>query len=148
MRLSRRSACGQSRFDPHSWLGKARCSAALSAAYIVVITWHTVYGGSLTTKNHHFGAGSFKNELWIAEKRVFEKLRGVDVELVTAGAFDWVIGDAAGKEVRTVRHANNNGGWTSIDLPSLGLHGDFSIGIRNASSKELSLKQGEVAYGG
>lgn len=93
---------------------------------------------------YHFGSATFKTEMWINYKAVFTKPVGVDVEFVTAGAFDWVIADAKGKEVRTVRHTNEHGGWTSIDFASLGLFGDYSIGFRNASSGAQEIKQGDV----
>ena len=98
-------------------------------------------------QTHHFNAGSFTVQLWIAGKRVFPKLKGVDVEFVNAGAWDWVIADTQGKVVKTLRHANSHGGWTSIDLPSLGLYGDFRIGFRNVGASEKKLKQGDVHYG-
>jgi hypothetical protein len=66
------------------------------------------------------------------------------VEFVTPGAFDWVFADPKGKEIRTLHHKNEHGGWTSIDFASLGLFGDFSIGFRNASSGEKEIKQGDV----
>ncbi len=82
--------------------------------------------------------------MWINNKAVFKKPDGVDVEFVTAGAFDWVFADAAGKEVRTLRHKNEHGGWTSMNFASLGLFGDYSIGFRNASPGEKQIKQGDV----
>jgi hypothetical protein len=94
--------------------------------------------------DHKFGSGSFKNELWINKKAVFQRPVGVDVEFVTAGAFDWVFADSSGKEVRTHGHTNPNGGWTSMNFASLGLFGDYSIGFRNASSGEKKIKQGNV----
>jgi hypothetical protein len=75
--------------------------------------------------------------------RKIPKPTGVDVEFVTAGAFDWVIADAKGVEVKTVRHSNP-GGWTSLDFASLGLYDDYSIGFRNASAGEKQIKQGDV----
>lgn len=94
--------------------------------------------------DYHFGSGSFANEMWINNKAVFTKPVGVDVEFVTPGAFDWVFADANGKEVRTLRHKNDHGGWTSVDFASLGLSGDYSIGFRNASSGDKQIKQGDV----
>ncbi|WP_158789040.1 hypothetical protein [Granulicella sp. L46] len=96
--------------------------------------------------DYHFEFGSFTNEMWINNKIVFKKPAGVDVEFVSAGAFDWVFDDANGKEVRTLRSKNEHGGWTSVDFPSLGLHGDYSIGFRNASSGEKEIKQGDVRF--
>lgn len=98
-------------------------------------------------QTHHFNSGSFVQELWIANKKVFANLKDVDVEFITSGAFDWVIADAAGNEVRTDRRTNPTGGWTSINLPSLGLYGDYSIGFRNVSDEEKKVKQGDVSYG-
>ncbi len=91
-----------------------------------------------------FGPGSCKNELWIKNKTVFSKPKRVDVEFTTAGAFDWVVADKNGKEVKKIRHANPSGGWTGLDFPSLGLYQDYSIGFRNASTGEKKLKQGTV----
>lgn len=97
-------------------------------------------------KEHKFGAASFKIELWIDNKRVFEKPKRIDVEFITAGAFDWVIADEKGTEIRQVRHENLNGGWTSLDLNSLGLFNNYSIGFRNASASEQKLKQGIIYF--
>jgi len=94
--------------------------------------------------DYHFGSETFTKEVWINKKAVFTKPAGVDVEFVTAGAFDWVVADSDGKEVRTLLHKNEHGGWTSIDFSSLGLSGDYSIGFRNASPKEQQIKQGDV----
>lgn len=94
---------------------------------------------------HHFGSGSFQNELWINNKAVFKRPDRVDVEFVTPGAFDWVLADSTGKEVRTVRHGNEHGGWTGIDFPSLGLFDDYSIGFRNVSPGKKQIKQGDVS---
>jgi hypothetical protein len=94
--------------------------------------------------NYHFGSTSFKTEFWINNKAVFTRPIGVDVEFVTAGAFDWVIADREGKEIKTIGHKNEHGGWTGINFSSLGLTGDYSIGFRNASSKEQEIKQGDV----
>ncbi|MGR9431384.1 hypothetical protein [Rhizobium leguminosarum] len=95
--------------------------------------------------DYHFGAGEFSGELWIDGKRVFTRPRGVNVEFVNSGPFDWVFSDATGTEVRTYRH-DNKSGWTGIDLFSLGLTGDFSIGFRNASGGILKIKQGDVHF--
>lgn len=94
---------------------------------------------------HHFESGSFRNELWVAQKRVFPNLERVDVEFTVGGTWDWVIADENGVEVKTVRH--NGSLWTGIDLPSLGLFGGHSIGFRNASPGEKVIKQGDVTYG-
>jgi hypothetical protein len=94
--------------------------------------------------SEHFGAGSFDTELWIKDKKVFTKPIGVDVEFIASGAFDWVFADPQGVEVRTLRHKNEQGGWTSVDLKSLGLFGDYSIGFRNASAGKRQIKQGDV----
>jgi hypothetical protein len=110
-----------------------------------------VLAGSLFVKvassadgDYHFESGSFATEMWIKNKAVFTKPVGVDVEFVTAGAFDWVFADASGKEVRTLRHTNEHGGWTSMNFASLGLFGDYSIGFRNASAGNKQIKQGDV----
>jgi hypothetical protein len=96
------------------------------------------------TPDYHFESASFTKEFWIDNKRVFKKPGGVDVEFVTAGAFDWVFADANGKEVRTLHHKNEHGGWTSMNFASLGLYADYSIGFRNASAGEQQIKQGDV----
>jgi hypothetical protein len=101
----------------------------------------------MMAENHHFGAGSFQHELWIASKKVFPKLKGVDVEFITGGPWEWLIAESTGSVVKTVRYDKPNGGWTGIDLPSLGLYGDYSIGFRNASAEEKKIKQGDVRYG-
>jgi hypothetical protein len=93
---------------------------------------------------YHFGAGSFTKELWLNKKQVFKNPVDVSVEFITAGAFDWVFADAKGKEVRTLHHNNAHGGWTSMNFPSLGLFGDYSIGFRNASPGKKQIKQGDV----
>lgn len=97
---------------------------------------------------HHFGSGSFKNELWIKGKFVFPRAEGVDVEFITPGAFDWIIADPSGKVVLTDRRTNSTGGWTSFDFMSHGLSGNYSIGFRNASSGEKKIKQGDVRMHG
>ncbi len=95
-------------------------------------------------EDYHFGPSSFTKEIWLKDKAVFNKPRGVDVEFVTAGAVDWIIADAMGKEVLTVRSKNEHGGWTGIDFASLGLYANYSIGFRNVSSGEKQIKQGDV----
>ena len=82
--------------------------------------------------------------MWIKDRAVFTDPVGVDVEFVTAGAFDWVFADQNGKEVRTLRHQNEHGGWTSMNFSSLGLSGNYSVGFRNASPGEKQIKQGDV----
>jgi hypothetical protein len=76
----------------------------------------------------------FLHERTVAEQESsVQKPVDVSVEFITAGAFDWVFADGHGKEVRTLHHKNPHGGWTSMNFPSLGLFGDYSIGFRNAS---------------
>ena len=98
------------------------------------------------SNDYHFGVSQFTNELWVKSKEVFKKPIGVDVEFVTPGAFDWVFADSSGKEVRTLRHNNAHGGWTSMNFASLGLHSDYSIGFRNVSGGKKEIKQGNVTY--
>ena len=95
--------------------------------------------------SHHFGNGTFKNELWVAGKRIFEGLERVDVEFTTGGSRDWLIADGNGVIVKTLSHSA--AGWTSIHLPSQGLYGNFSVGFRNTSGGEKVIKQGDVTYG-
>ena len=95
--------------------------------------------------DYSFRGGTFRRELWVADKRVFTRPKGVDVEFTSSGAFDWVFAEPSGREVRTLHAENAHGGWTSVDFGSLGLRGDHSIGFRNSSSKpELVIKQGLV----
>jgi hypothetical protein len=85
---------------------------------------------SSAQNNRHFGGAAFKTEFWINNKEVFTNPKHVDVEFVSAGAFDWVIADEHGKQVKTKRHSNEHGGWTGIDFPSLGLRGNYSVSGR------------------
>ncbi|MGO8049826.1 hypothetical protein [Rhizobium leguminosarum] len=91
-----------------------------------------------------FGAGSFKNELWLKQKSLFKAPISVDVEFMSLGSFDWLFADATGNVVKSQPYSSGHGGWTSIHLPSLGLYGDFSIGFKNTSPGEKSIKQGEI----
>lgn len=91
------------------------------------------------------GPGSFTNELWVAKKKVFPKLKSVNVEFLSLGEWDWMIADSAGAVVKTVRYKGS--GWTSIDLPSLGLYGSYSVGFRNASPGEKKIRGGDVTFG-
>ena len=93
--------------------------------------------------SEHFGSGKFKAELWIAQKKIFSEPKGVDVEIVPICTFEWLFADKDGKLVRTLA-ANGGGGWTGVDLPSLGLFGDYSIGFRNTGAGEITIKQGDV----
>ena len=91
----------------------------------------------LQTPGYHFGSAKFTKEIWIDNRRLFKKPKNVNVEFVTAGAFDWVFADADGKEVKTVRHKNEHGGWTGIN---------FASPFRNASSAEQEIKQGDIEF--
>lgn len=92
----------------------------------------------------HFGSAAFDKDYWMDGKAVFSKPIGVDVEFVTTGEFDWIFADTNGVEVKTSHCENLHGGWTSIDLASLGLFDDYSIGFRNASSGKHQIKQIDV----
>jgi hypothetical protein len=116
----------------------------LGTIAVVVANLFFVAGASPSGGGHHFGPGTFTNEMWINNKAVFNKPKNVNVEFVTPGAFDWVFADTKGKEVRTLRAQNEHGGWTGMDFASLGLYGDYSIGFRNASPGEKQIKQGDV----
>lgn len=94
-----------------------------------------------------FGGGSFEHELWISNKKIFHRPTDVNVEFVSSGDFEWIFADVNGNEVRTLKQSNPTGLWHSVNLPSLGLHGDFSIGFRNDSPGPKTLKQGDVLYG-
>lgn len=96
--------------------------------------------------SHRFGEGSFSNELWIANKRVFSQPTDVTVEIITRSTFDWLFADPEGNIVKTSR-VDDHSGWTGVNLPSLGLFGDYSIGFRNAGSGTIQIKQGEVLHG-
>jgi len=96
------------------------------------------------SQTHHFGSGSFKKELWVASKKIFPKLTDVNVEF-QSGQWEWIIADSAGNFVRSVN--GGGGGWHGINLPSLGLHGDYSIGFRSASSDTKVIVQGDINYG-
>jgi len=96
------------------------------------------------SQTYEFKAGSFNNELWMGEKRVFKNLISVDVEFLTAGKWEWVIADAKGIVVKNVPH--DGGGWTSIHLPTLGLYGEHSIGFHNLSPGEKKIRSGEVVF--
>ncbi|MEY9103752.1 hypothetical protein ABIA24_006725 [Sinorhizobium fredii] len=96
----------------------------------------------------HLNRGEFRNELWIRGKTVFTRPERVDVEFENQGLFDWLFADPSGAIVRVSRHPKSAAGWTSVDLPSLGLNGDYSIGFRNASPGVARLiRQGDVTHG-
>src|SRR4030095_17239190 len=95
---------------------------------------------------YSFSTSSVQNGRGINGKRVFKKPTGASVEFTNGGAFDWVFADSSGKVIKTYRAQNPNGGWRSVDLSSLGLFGDYSIGFRNASTGTRGIKPGEVAY--
>jgi hypothetical protein len=116
----------------------------LGILLLLVAAMSTEAPMSASNDTYHFGPATFKTEFWINNKAVFKKPKNVNVEFVTAGAFDWVIADSSGHEVKTVRHKNEHGGWTGIDFASLGLYQDYSIGFRNASGNEQEIKQGDV----
>ena len=77
---------------------------------MLVMSFLLVIGASARVEDYHFGSAKFTNEFWINNKGVFTKPAGVDVEFLTAGAFDWVFADAQGKEIRTLRANNGHGG--------------------------------------
>ena len=115
-----------------------------TAALISIFILCKVSSESYAYDEHQFGPATFKTEWWVDNKKVLKSPSSVDVEFVDAGAFDFVIADESGKEVKIVRAKNEHGGWTSIDFPSEGLYKDYSIGFRNQSDRELQLKQGVV----
>ena len=94
---------------------------------------------------HKFRGGSFTSELWIDGKRLFSRPTQLNVEFSTGGTFAWLIADATGLIVKAV--PAKAGGWTSLDLPSLGLHKDYSVGFRNTSVGTAKILHGDVAYG-
>lgn len=95
-----------------------------------------------------FGRSTFTNEIWVDNKRVFTGLKEVNVEIEGPGNWDWLIADANGQVVKTLR-VTDPGGWTSINLFSLGLSGDYSVGFRNASDQGGTrvIRNGSVEYG-
>jgi hypothetical protein len=118
----------------------------LRTIVVLMASLFFVAGASPSDEDYHFGSASFTKEMWINNKAVFKKPKGVDVEFETAGAFDWVFADANGKEVKTLPDKNEHGSWTSIHFASLGLFGDYSIGFRNASAGVQKIKQGDVNF--
>jgi hypothetical protein len=116
----------------------------LRITLVFVASLISVAASQSSDGEYHFGSASFTKEMWINNKAVFKKPAAVDVEFVTAGAFDWVFADENGKEVRTLRSKNEHGGWTGMQFASLGLYGSYSIGFRNASSGKQEIKQGDV----
>lgn len=100
----------------------------------------------MAAQSERFGPGSFANLLWVANKRVFERLEGADVEMTTNGDFEWLLADATGSVVKAVTAAG--GGWTSIHLPSLGFHNfEGSLGFRNPGAGSKQLKDVVVRFG-
>lgn len=97
-------------------------------------------------QTHHFGNATFNTLIWVDNARLFTRLKSIDVEFLSAGAFAWIFSDKLGNEVKSVPYPNEQGGWTSIHLPSLGLFGDFKVGFRNASSGPKKIKQGDVTF--
>lgn len=94
---------------------------------------------------HHFGGGTFKQSLWINGGAFFDDPVDVNVESVTPGAFVFQAVDEAGVVKCSLRHENAHGGWTSFDLPSLGVHGGrLKLGFLNAAPGERNIKQGDV----
>lgn len=93
--------------------------------------------------DYSFGAGQFRNQLWLGSKRVFVRPRGVEIEFTTSGPMSWLIADAAGSIVKTVPVASG-GGWKTIDFASLGLYDNYSIGFQNNSSVEQRIRAGTV----
>jgi hypothetical protein len=96
---------------------------------------------------YHFGLSSFVGELWIDHKKVFVKPTDVSVEFISAQKFEWLIADASGRIVKTVRVNEIHGGWTGINLPSLGLYQNYRIGFRSIVPGTTQIKQGEVTFG-
>lgn len=93
---------------------------------------------------YHFGTGSFATELWISSKMIFKRPISVDVEFSTAGPFDWLFANRGGAIVKSLRHDNSHGGWTSINFASLGLYDDYAIGFQNVTTSQQIVKQGDV----
>lgn len=88
----------------------------LRIVIVLIASLFLIAGASPSAGDYHFGEGSFAKEMWINNKAVFKKPIGVNVEIVTAGAFDWIFADPVGKEVRTLHQENEHGGWTSMNF--------------------------------
>jgi hypothetical protein len=97
-------------------------------------------------EDYHFGAFTFSQEYWINNKKVFIKPKNVHIEVVNSGDFYWLFADEKGKEVRTLHQGKAGGGWTSVNLFSLGLSDNYSIGFRNNSPGERQFKQGDIDF--
>jgi hypothetical protein len=95
---------------------------------------------------YYFGLSSFVGELWIDNKRVFVRPVNVSVEFSNSQTFEWLIADVFGRIVKTVRVNQIHWGWTSINLPSLGLHQNYSIGFKSIVPARMQIKQGEVTF--
>lgn len=76
---------------------------------------------------------------------MFPNLTNANVEFLTNAEWDWIVADSGGTVVKSVRHSG--GGWTSIDLPSLGIYGEHSLGFRNVSGGEKKIRGGDLTYG-
>jgi hypothetical protein len=96
--------------------------------------------------NYYFGLRSYVDVGWIGHKRVFVQPVDVSVEFSNTQTFEWMIADGFGRIVRTIR-VNQIRGWTSINLPSLGLNQNYSIGFRSIVPARMLIKKGEVTFG-
>jgi hypothetical protein len=97
--------------------------------------------------NYNFGSSSFVGERWIDHKRVFVQPVNVSVEFSSTQTFEWLIADVFGRIVKTVRVNQIHGGWTSINLPSLGLYQNYSIGFKSIVPARMQITKGEVTFG-
>lgn len=92
-----------------------------------------------------FGNGSYSKELWIHGGQLFTNPTGVDVESVNAGAFALEVVDANGAVKAHNVTQNAHGGWTSWDIPSLGVYnGQYKLRFVNTSAGTRLIKQGTV----
>lgn len=95
--------------------------------------------------DYRFGNSSFKSLLWINNGALFDDVSGMDVEFMSPGAFVFRIAEASGAVKKDCPYRNENGGWHSCDLTSLGIHsGKYKLAFVNASPGEKRIKQGVV----
>lgn len=92
-----------------------------------------------------FGSGSYSHVLWIHNGQLFTNPVGVDVESANAGAFSLGVVNTSGVEMALNPTDNPHGGWTSWDLPSIGIHGgQYKLKFVNTSAGTRQIKGGTV----
>ena len=92
-----------------------------------------------------FGNGSYSHELWLNGGQLINEPVGIDVESVNTGAFALEVVDEAGAIKAHNVTQNPHGGWTSWDLPSLGVYGGlYKLKFVNAAPGTRQIKQGTI----